>query len=71
MNVEVSHLSTVGDQIVDGIQSISPDHGGEGGHLTISTRMPDDTLDETLCLWSAGVEINLGGGVGQLHRVFP
>ena len=69
MDIEVSHLSTISDQVVDRVHSISLDHGRECGHLALSTRMPDHTLDEPLSSRSAGVEINLGGGVGQLHRV--
>ena len=69
MNVEVSNLSTVSNQVADGVQSISLDNSGEGDHLTLSTRMPDHTLDKTLSRGSAGVEVNLSGGVGQLHRV--
>ena len=69
MNVEVSHLSTIGDQVVDGIQSIGPDNSGEGGHLALSTRMPDHTLDEPLGSRSAREEIDLSGRVGQLHQV--
>ena len=71
MNVEVSHLSTVGNQVADGVQSIGLDHGREGDHLALSTRVPDHTLDEPLSSRGAGVEINLSGGVGQLHGVFP
>ena len=71
MNVEVSHLSTVGNQVADRVQSIGLDNSGEGDHLALSTRMPDHTLDEPLSSRGAGVEINLSGGVGQLHRAFP
>ena len=48
VNVEISHLSTVGDQVADRIQSISLDDGREGSHFTLSTRVPDHTLDESL-----------------------
>ena len=69
MDVEVSHLSTVGNQVADSVQGIGLDHGGEGDHLALSTRMPDHTLDEPLSSRGAGVEVNLSGRVGQLHRV--
>ena len=66
--VEVNNLSTIGDQVVDGVESIGLDNGGEGDHLALSTRMPDDTLDETLAACDR-VEINLSGGVGEAHGV--
>ena len=71
MEVEICHLRTVGDQVVDRVDSISLDNSGERGHLALSTRMPDHTLDKTLGRGGAGVEINLGGRVDELHGVFP
>ena len=71
VNVEICHLSTVGDQVVDRVDSIGLDNSRESGHLALRTRVPDHTLDKPLSRRSAGVEINLGGRVGQLHRVFP
>mgnify|MGYP004048690629 FL=1 len=69
VNVEISHLSTIGDQVVDRVDSISLDNSGERGHLTLSTRMPDHTLDEPLSRGGAGVEINLSGRILELHGV--
>ena len=71
MNVEVSHLSTIGNEIADRVQSITLDNSGEGNHLTFRARVPDHTLDEPLSRGSAGVEINLGRGILELHGVFP
>ena len=67
-SVEVNNLSTVGDQVVDGVESIALDNGGERDHLALSTRMPDDTLNETLAA-SDREEVNLSGGVGETHEV--
>jgi len=68
MNVEVNHLSTVGNQVANRIQSVSLNNGGEGDHLALSTRMPDHTLHETLCGRSAREEVNLSGGVEKAHE---
>jgi len=68
--VEISHLSTVGDQVTDRIESIGLDYSAEGSHLALSTRMPDHTLDKTLAT-SDRVEIDLSGRVLELHGVFP
>ena len=67
MDIEISHLSTIGNQVADRVQGITLDNGGEGDHLALSTRMPDHTLDEPLSSRSARVEVNLSGGVDQLH----
>ena len=69
VNVEISHLSTIGDQVVDRVDSISLDNSGERGHLALSTRVPDHTLDEPLSRGGAGVEINLSGRILELHGV--
>jgi len=71
VNVEISHLSSVGDQIVDRVDSIGLDNGGEGGDCTITTRVPDHTLDKSLSRGGAGVEVNLSGRVLELHGVLP
>ena len=71
VNVEISHLSSIGDQVADRVQSISLDDGREGSHLTLSTRVPDHTLDEPLSRGGAGVEVNLSGRVLELHGVLP
>lgn len=71
MNVEVSHLSTVGDEVVDIIHHISLDNSGERGHLTVSTRVPDHSLDESLGCGGAGVEVDLSGAGEELHGAFP
>ena len=48
VNVEISHLSAIGDQVVDRVDSIGLDNSGERGHFALSTRVPDHTLDESL-----------------------
>ena len=68
--VEVSDLSTVVDQVADVIESIGLDHGGEGSQFSLSTRMPDHTLDETLATGD-GEEVNLSGRGLELYGVFP
>jgi len=65
-SVEVSDLSTVGDQVTDRIESIGLDNSAEGNHLARSTRMPDDTLNETLATRDRE-EVGLGGGSQELH----
>jgi len=67
-SVKVSDLSTVGDQVTDRIQSVRLNNGGEGHHLALSTRMPDDTLNETLAA-SNREEVGLGGGGQKAHGV--
>ena len=70
VNVEISHLSSIGDQVADRVQSISLDDSREGSHLALSTRVPDHTLDKTLAT-SDRIEVNLSGRVLELHGVFP
>jgi hypothetical protein len=65
-SVEVSHFSTIGDQIADRIQSIGFDNSGEGSHLTVGTRMPDHTLHESLAT-NSREEVNLSGRGLKLH----
>ena len=67
MNVEVNNLSTVGNQVVNRVDSISLNNGGECGHLALSTRMPDHTLDEAFASRSDGIVVNLGGGSEKSH----
>ena len=69
MSVEVSYSCTVGNQVVNRIQSIGPDNSRERSHLALSTRMPDDTLDETLAS-ADGIEVDLGGGGVESHGCF-
>ena len=71
VDVEICHLSAVGDQVVHRVDSIGLDNSGERGHLTLSTRVPDHTLDEPLSRGGAGVEVNLSGRVLELHGVLP
>ena len=71
MEIEICHLSTVGDQVVDRVDSISLDNSGERGHLALSTRVPDHTLNEPLSRRSAGIEVNLSGRVDELHGGVP
>ena len=69
VEVEVTNSSTVGDVTLNVIPHADTIAGGERSHLALSTRMPDDTLDETLAS-ADGVEVDLGGGGVESHGCF-
>ena len=48
IEVEVTDTSTIGDVSFNIILHTNAITGREGGHLALSTRMPDTTLDESL-----------------------
>jgi len=66
--VKVQDFSTVGDVLVDVIQSIRLNTGGERSHLSFLTLVPDNTLNKTLTS-ANGEEVNGGGGGLELHGV--
>ena len=70
VNVKISHLSAIGDQVVDRVDSISLDNSGERGHFALSTRVPDRPLGETMLTRSNGEEVDLSCGGQELHWVF-
>lgn len=69
MNVEVNNLSTISNVVVHIIQHVSLDNGGECGHLTLSTRMPDHTTDEAFATRGHRIVINLCSGGVESHGV--
>lgn len=66
--VEVRNSSTVGNQLIHVIDCVGLNNSAERSHFSISTRMPDDTLDITLAA-ADRKEINLGGRGLELHGV--
>ena len=69
VEVEVTNSSTVGDVTLNIIPHADTIAGREGSHLALSTRMPDDTLDETLAS-ADGVEVDLGSSGVESHGCF-
>ena len=67
-SVEVNNFCTVSNQIADRIQSIGLDNGGERHQGNFRVRMPDHALDETFAS-ANGEEVNLSGGIAELHWV--
>jgi len=63
-------LSTVGDVLIDVINGIRLDAGGERSHLSLLTLVPDNALDKTLAA-AHGIEVDGGSGGLETHGVFP
>ena len=69
-SVEVTNSGTVSDVTFNVILHADAIAGGERSHLRLLiTRMPDDTLDETLAS-ADGIEVDLGGGGVESHGCF-
>ena len=64
--VEVTDCSTIGDVAVHIIYHVSLGAGGERSHLSLSTFVPDDTLDKTLAS-ADRIEVDLCGGGVETH----
>ena len=69
VEVEVTNSSTVGDVTLNVIPHADTIAGGERSHFSLSTFVPDDTLDETLAS-ADGIEVDLGGGGVESHGCF-
>ena len=66
-SVEVTDCSTIGDVAVHIIYHVNLGAGGERSHLSLSTFVPDDTLDETLRVFANRIEVDLCGGGVETH----
>ena len=69
-SVEVTNSSTVSDVTFNIILHADTIAGGERSQFSLSTFVPDDTLDETLAT-ADRIEVNLCGGGVETHVVFP
>ena len=68
-SVEVTNSSTVSDVTFNIILHADTIAGGERSQFSLSTFVPDDTLDETLAS-ADGIEVDLGGGGVESHGCF-
>ena len=67
VEVEVTDSSTIGDVSFYIILHADTVTSGEGSHLSLTSFVPDDTLDVTLTS-ANGIEVDLGGGGVESHR---